>query len=78
MTAPDALYHGSTGLLGDAFDRGTWCTADLVEAIYYARRKGGDCIYVFCGRKGLRRHRKYYRLAEPRKPDFVLRLEMCM
>ena len=68
------LFHGSTGLIGDAFDAGTWCTQDIVEAIYYARRIGGDRVFVFWGALHIVPFRKYYRLSAPRKPDYCLKI----
>lgn len=68
------LFHGSTGLIGDAFDAGTWCTQDIVDAIYYAQRIGGNRVYVFVGKAGFGRQRKYFRLKEPRAPDYCLKL----
>lgn len=68
------LFHGSAGLIGDAFDAGIWCTADIVEAIYYANRKGGRHVYVFVGAEGFGKQRKYFRLKKPRTPDYCLKL----
>ena len=68
------LFHGSTGLIGTDFDAGTWCTADIVEAIYYAQRIGGDRVYVFVGKAGFGRQRKYFRLKVARTPDYCLKL----
>lgn len=67
-----AFYHGSTGLVGREFEAGTWCTTDIIEAIYYARCRGGSMVYVFAGAEHMKKRRKYYRLTAPRPPDECL------
>lgn len=70
----EILYHGSPGMVGEAFDPGTWCTPDMVQAVCFARQRGGDLVYVFVGMEGIRKYRKYYRLQTPRKPDACMKI----